>query len=500
MGDQFPFFLLSNASMNVFPDNTPSNFQTLLDNPIQLDGEWEVGVQKISYDSAIANIDTEENITFTFRTYDETSMNDNFTFSYNLTKDGKWRYDWIPLQVESYGDSDLPQVRKTLNAGNTTILKLDQLKVYEFSLQLHAKQFFYYFRSFSSGFAMRLDDNLATYLGFGENPHLFSSREAMYPKDKPKSVTKPQFKIKIFDSNVVECEERIILKKSGEDILSLENVVSRWNETVGKKCGETASIEEGRFIILKKNDKLTLFFSPSLRFAIKHHTPLIGSGRFKSDAPFHLSNMMKVEDEWIVEIYGDRIKTHRKYQEYDTIITIPPRQFATVDALIRRVNPHIKSILETGLGNKYDVKQHHVIFSIENQRTVLKLGSEIQCHLTENFMKLFGFSHQTLTAAHTVSYETPMTLDKREQHLYIQCDLIEPVLVGVRKEFVLRDFIHDKDSSYGIIDIEFEHILFHRIAKQTIPTIKLQITNGLYENIHLRDTKTLVTLMFRKAK
>ena len=84
MGEQFPYFLLSNASMDVFPNNMPSNFQTVLNNPIQLDGEWEVGVQKISYDSAIANVDTQENITLKFRSYDETSMNDTYTYSYNL--------------------------------------------------------------------------------------------------------------------------------------------------------------------------------------------------------------------------------------------------------------------------------------------------------------------------------------------------------------------------------------------------------------------------------
>ena len=500
MEDQFPYFLLSNASMDVFPNNTPSNFQTVLHNPIQLDGEWEVGVQKISYDSAIANVDTQEKITLTYRTYDETSINDNFNFPYILTKDGKWNYEWIPIEVSTYGDTDLPKVRETLNDGNTSILKLDDTKVYEFSMVLRQKNFYYTFQSNSSGFAMRLDDNLATYLGFGENPHLFSSREADHPKNQTLGITKSHFRIKIFDANVVTCEERIILKKSGEDILSLENLIVRWNETVGKKYGEIASIEKDMFKVLKKNDKLTLFFSPSLRFAIKHHTPLIGSGSFKSDAPFRLSNMMKAEDEWVVEIYADRIKTHRTYQTQTTVIAIPPRQFSTVDALIRRINPHMKSILKEILKEKYDTKQHHITFSIEKQRAVLKLGSEIQCHLTENLMKLFGFPYQTLTHARTVSFETPMTLDKREQHLYIQCDLIEPVLVGVRKEFVLRDFIHNKDSSYGIIDIEFEHVLFHRVVKQMIPTITLQITNGLYECIHLRDTKTLVTLIFRKAK
>ena len=85
--------------------------------------------------------------------------------------------------------------------------------------------------------------------------------------------------------------------------------------------------------------------------------------------------MMKPRDEWSVEMYGDRIKTHRKYQEYETNMTVAPRQFPTVDAFIRRHNPFIKRILKETLKEKYNVKEHRISFSIEKQRTVLKLGS-----------------------------------------------------------------------------------------------------------------------------
>ena len=152
------------------------------------------------------------------------------------------------------------------------------------------------------------------------------------------------------------------------------------------------------------------------------------------------------------------------------------------------------------LRDKYDVKQHHVSFTIRSQRTILTLGSEMKVQLTEHFANLFGFAQKIFTDKVTASLESPMTLDKREQHLYIQSDLIEPVSFGDKKEYIMRDFIHDKDSSYGIMEKMFEPILYHPVVKQTIPPISLRITNGLRETIHLRDTKTLVTLIFRKAK
>lgn len=45
----FVYYLLSNASMNVYPDNKPQQFRTLLPTPLKLEGEWEVGLSTIIY-------------------------------------------------------------------------------------------------------------------------------------------------------------------------------------------------------------------------------------------------------------------------------------------------------------------------------------------------------------------------------------------------------------------------------------------------------------------
>ena len=48
--------------------------------------------------------------------------------------------------------------------------------------------------------------------------------------------------------------------------LSLAALVRRWNETVGKKYGEIAQNQmKSKFRLVKKNDKLTVIFSPSVR-------------------------------------------------------------------------------------------------------------------------------------------------------------------------------------------------------------------------------------------
>ena len=164
------------------------------------------------------------------------------------------------------------------------------------------------------------------------------------------------------------------------------------------------------------------------------------------------------------------------------------------------MNSHIEGVVRDNLGNNYDVNRYHMSFEIINQKTVLKLGTEMKAHLSKRFASMLGFASQTFDKKVTVSLESAMTLDKREQLLYIQSDLIHPISFGDNKEYILRGFIHDKDKSYGIMEKLFEPILYHPVVKQHISLIHLSITNGLHERIHLRDTKTLITLIFRRAK
>ena len=498
--DSFRVYLPSNASMDLFPDNIPSDYKIQMNPPLQLNGNWEVGVENVCYHSAIANTRESETLTVRTQTYETKTMNELFNYPYVLTKDGKWNYDWMQFKSKHYNFHDMPKVRDILNTGNKMIMKDERKKVYKFYITRWHSNLYYTFKSFSSGFAMRIDSDLLEHLGFGYSEHVFENGKGNVKKvDKSGKLNESNYRFKIFDSNVVECEERITLKKRDEKPLSLTALVQRWNETVGKKYGEMSEGRKNKFIIHKKHDKLTVFFSPSLRGIVRHYSPVIGSGRFWGSHAYSIPKQLD-NDEWYVDIYGDRIKTIRqKEKEIKSEFVFPVREYSTVQDLIRRMNSHIEYMMKTYRSN-YDVEKHRILFEIDNQKTVLKLGSDITVHLTENFAKLFGFINQTFSDRITISLESPMTLDKREQHLFIQSDLISPILFGDKKEYILRGFIHDKDSTFGIMEKLFDPILYLPVAKEDIPFINIRITNGLRERIHLRDTKSLITLVFRRAK
>jgi hypothetical protein len=488
--------------MNKFPKNKPSDYRVELNRPLHLEGEWEVGVSSICYDSNIQNVNDLEEMILTPRTHDGITMNNAFQFPYNLTSDGKWNYEWIQIKSDSYEPFGNEKIIKAFNSGNTSIMKNKNQKAYEFTIYHWSGRQFLRFHSFTKGLTLRLDSEFYPHLGFGHGLHLTSIATANVRKVYSNRINKFHYRFKIFDEDVVECEERIILKKRGVQPLSLIELVKRWNETVGKKYGEKIMADKNKLVIQKYNDKLTVYFSPTLRHFVRHYTPIIGSGVVYASHEYH-TKADSVNDEWWVDIYGDRIKKiYQSYEESKVAINIMPRLYHTVESFIHVVNPYIQQKLKHVMKSKYDVKTHHISFSIENQRVVLKLGDDIQCQLSKNLKKLFGFSmlQTVFAAAHTIGIETPMTLDKHEQHLYIQSDLILPISVGEKKEYILRDFIHDKDASYGIVEKMFESIFYHPVVKQTIPSIAIKITNGLQECIHVKDTKSLITLVFRKTK
>ena len=54
--DSFTIELVSNASRELFPDNTLSSFTNFLPEKVNLEGQWEVAVSEISYPSMHQNI------------------------------------------------------------------------------------------------------------------------------------------------------------------------------------------------------------------------------------------------------------------------------------------------------------------------------------------------------------------------------------------------------------------------------------------------------------
>ena len=54
--ESFTIELVSNASAQLFPDNTLSSFTNFLTEQLNLDGQWEVAISETSYPSMYQNV------------------------------------------------------------------------------------------------------------------------------------------------------------------------------------------------------------------------------------------------------------------------------------------------------------------------------------------------------------------------------------------------------------------------------------------------------------
>ena len=70
--DSFTIELVSNASFELFPDNTLSSFTNFLPDQVNLEGQWEVAISEIPYPSMYQNV-TEGKFLFIDAIYSKTT-------------------------------------------------------------------------------------------------------------------------------------------------------------------------------------------------------------------------------------------------------------------------------------------------------------------------------------------------------------------------------------------------------------------------------------------
>ena len=86
----FTMELVSNASGELFPDNTLSSFTNFLPEQINLEGQWEVAISEISYPSMYQNI-TEGYFKFFDERLSKSTSTYNLEPGYTLPSQTLWK-------------------------------------------------------------------------------------------------------------------------------------------------------------------------------------------------------------------------------------------------------------------------------------------------------------------------------------------------------------------------------------------------------------------------
>lgn len=496
----FKIYLPSNASLQHYPSNKPSCFTTQFVNPIQLEGNWQVGVESIYYNSDIGNAEETGTVDITYNYKKQTLVNDLYHVKYKLTEDRKWDYGWRQMLSIPSNDHKQPQLfEKALNSMNTLVVRNPKEIAFQFKVNI--------FNSISyitpyEGFYIRLSNKMAKVLGRSHHIHLSRNgrtRQHLGFRDYVK-MKKDDWSFKIFNRHVVQKEKSIVLKERGVPPLSKVDFLQQWEQQITKPYGIQAKFVKGdKLIIINSNANMTLVLHQYLQMYCHHPEALISSGEFwpnneygkRSDNVTYVVNHDDIE--WVIEVYKDDLSYTKDESIEKLALELMPRKYYTETLLAEAIETQVNEWL-----TKYT--NERIGFEVKERFTHLTLPKDMTLKLSSNLQLLFGYECCSYSMKGTyVSQIAAAMLDKREQELYIHVDVVNQTNYGTSKNQILQHFIHNMDKNYGVVERRFQPILYLPVIRNFIESISVKILNLWNDCVYMKDSKTILVLHFRKV-
>lgn len=110
MEDSFYLTLLSNSSMEYFPENKTTVFSTKLPKSLILEGEWYVGVVEVQYPCTIFNVQESENVVFTSKWMIMPGEDAKYSLVHYKQKIPAMNYDSIEEVIAALNKHTLPEI------------------------------------------------------------------------------------------------------------------------------------------------------------------------------------------------------------------------------------------------------------------------------------------------------------------------------------------------------------------------------------------------------
>ena len=175
-GEGFPFYLSSNASTVLYPNNTSSDFRTRLSKPLRLRGKWEIGLKSIAYSSNLVDEKEIGRIDCSISTGESVNINEMYGYEFK-TQQNKWRgLTGARPARDSASEGDFERdpkkylnVMRSLNKMQSLIIKKQKSStnaLYEFYTIIKDNHIFAAYKSYDPTFALRISERLSRLLGF----------------------------------------------------------------------------------------------------------------------------------------------------------------------------------------------------------------------------------------------------------------------------------------------------------------------------------------------
>ena len=503
--DSFKVYLPSNASVNDYPDNTPTDYRTRLSEYLSLNGEWEVGVESIFYSSHIEDNKEKALIQMIVKSFEQVPVNDTYPYKFCTTSTGKWKGYASNAVMPQKFETDPKKIKNiidTLNAMNKEILESPNKKVFEFYLNEKGQTCY---KTFDPAFVFSITGRLSRVLGYGYKNVYYGKKHnigSFYPREPGKgNLTQEDYTVKYFNSKVQRHKARVMMKPvTGEWDRKPESFAKMWNDTVGKVANAKVEFKNGKLIIHVFDPKISLAFSPNFAWTFKMNKggALIGNGSFWAGKSFWVRKSY-TNQVWFVDIYSTDLELTGKSMTQGVAIELLPWSQSNFQNFATEINQSVERKLKEELKERYDAKHHFFELTIQaDKHSYLKLGKWLITHFSRNLSNFLGFPDRNMKASQMSEREVDQLIN-RQRPLFLLSSVIPPTAYGKHKLPILQNFLH-KATETTLIEKVFEPIIFLPVISNIISMIELQLTNEFYQPVPISDSKTIVTLSFRKVR
>ena len=507
--DSFKVYLPSNASTTVFPSNTPTNYRTQFEKEIRLEGEWEVGVEGIFYSSHIEEEREKATINLSLYTEPAITVNSIYPYEFKFSAKNEWLgYKAFEPEIIAKDPNNVEKIVECLNYLNNIILSPEKQRIYgrifEFDMNANGEVIYH---GYCESFTLEISPYLSDVLGFSYRIIFGGSGEIKsFAPRKPgkRKLTRYDYRMKYFDTGVLQREKRIVIKKASEDFqVSKKYFLDRWKAVVGNEAGYDIRAEfneHNQLILHNHRQDVGIVFSPEFATTFGHTFSFFGKGSrwgFAS-ADFTRTDSF-ANEEWYIDIYNNKPDMTITSVTYDTLLTIHPWKFSDIDKLITFINEATKIKIKQATKESYVEERHRFELSRERDHCKLLLGRYIKTKFSKNLYFLLGFDKIIFSSGITSAVREPSSLQYRERKLFLVTDVIKPTAYGKCSLPILQDFVH-VNKAHEMIEKRFHPIIYVPISTNIIDSILIQLTDELHRPVQIFDSKTVVCLYFRKVR
>jgi len=516
MNGPFDIHLISNVSTNIFPENKPSKFSTIIAEEVILKDPWEVAVSKIIYPTKIASTTANDEIYF-YR-YINSDRKEFTDFRRGISLIGS---DWqkasevppnIPKMIGTpYNTAD---DYKKLVAKNDKALEIDGYKISRKFSQI----LFPYNILFTMNKIKEVSTMKAFHFTWTSNAHFHLHIDA---DDLVIELIKPtqkylNFKYAFYDKGTHESRFPVSFDKrvpdkfmfnlwdiSYYDKLEYDMTYDELsNSFISKEAGFSLGNER---LILDSGKQEYLFFKfdeATMKIMLRGLTPSIfrrkryrryAYRKLSKDEWSELTHVVKKPKLILVSGHMKAEQFVREEKPFDKISLANEKRFTKAEGLLSFLNA------------KVSTHDYSFTYDSKKERFALTVGDKYVVSCSPSLMAILGFDYgdSDMRFFHKMTvYATYFPILHRAVTLLnIYSNIVESSLVGNVKVPLLSSCAFRRGSENDIVSqLEFFNPSYITLNRNSIRQIDIQIHDEAGELVPFLYGKTAITLHFRKKQ